>query len=188
MNINELIKSRRSIFPKTYILNKEISRENIEQILENANWAPTHRLTEPWRFKVFHTYQSRERLSYYLSDHYKNNTPESSFSSEKFKKQKENALRSACAIAIIMQRDSEERVAEFEEIASVAMAVQNMWLTCTELGLGCYWSTPAAALVADEFLKLKEGERCLGFFYMGWHDMPKIEGKRKSIEDKVEWM
>ena len=23
------------------------------QMLENANWAPTHKLTEPWRFTVF---------------------------------------------------------------------------------------------------------------------------------------
>jgi nitroreductase len=188
MHINELIKNRRSIFPKTYILNKEISREYIEQILENANWAPTHRHTEPWRFKVFHTYQSRERLSYYLADFYKKNTPEADFSTEKFNKQKGNALRSACAIAIVMQRDPEKRVPEFEEIAAVAMAVQNMWLTCTELGIGSYWSTPPAALKANEFLKLKEGEQCLGFFYMGWHNMPEIPGKRSPIEEKVEWM
>ena len=27
-------------------------REQLEQILEAANWAPTHNRTEPWRFTV----------------------------------------------------------------------------------------------------------------------------------------
>jgi len=40
--INQLIQSRRSIFPPDYI-EKEIPREIIEAILENANYAPTHR-------------------------------------------------------------------------------------------------------------------------------------------------
>jgi hypothetical protein len=35
------------------------------------------------------------------------------------------------------------------------MAVQNMWLTCAEMGIGAYWSTPKAALEANEFLGLR---------------------------------
>ena len=90
----------------------------------------------------------------------------------------ENPLRAGAVIAICMQRDPEASIPEFEEIASVAMAVQNMWLRCAELGLGCYWSTPKAALLADDFLRLAPGERCLGLFYLGWHEMPEVAGKR----------
>ena len=50
--INELIRTRRSIYPQMMI-DKPISDEIIWNLLENANHAPTHRLTEPWRFKVF---------------------------------------------------------------------------------------------------------------------------------------
>ena len=49
--ISEIIKSRRSVFPAQYN-NEPIDREEIMKILEAANWAPTHRRTEPWRFKV----------------------------------------------------------------------------------------------------------------------------------------
>ena len=49
--ISQLIRKRRSIFPKTYT-NQPIAKEIIEEVLENANWAPTHKMTEPWRFKV----------------------------------------------------------------------------------------------------------------------------------------
>jgi nitroreductase len=182
----ELIRKRRAIFPKTYN-NKPIERKVIEEILENANWAPTHRHTEPWRFKVL-VGKALERLNDYLSEYYKNNTPAEQFSEVKLKKMQENPKKSACVIAICMQTDPEERVPEWEELAAVACAVENMWLTCTAHGIGCYWSTPQAALDANEFLGLKEGERCLGLFYMGYHDLEDLPGKRSPIEEKTEWI
>lgn len=187
-SISGLIRRRRSVFPKTYIADKPVERALIEQLLENANWAPTHRLTEPWRFRVFHSEESRRRLGAYLADFYLKNTPQEQFSEEKMKKSGENPLLSAAVIAIVMRRDPAASVPEFEEIAAVSMAVQNMWLSCTALGLGCYWSTPRAALEADAFLELQPGERCLGLFYMGWHNMPEIPGKRGAVEDKTVWM
>lgn len=184
--VNELIRNRRSIFPNTYI-DKPISREILEDILENANWAPTHKLTEPWRFKVF-TGNSRNRLSEYLSAWYKENTPAEKYSEKKYEKTKKKPLQSACVIAICMQRDPEGRIPEWEEIASVSCAVQNMWLSCSAYGIGCYWSSPKSILEANEFLNLAKGERCLGLLYMGYHELPHILGKRQPIKDKIEWL
>jgi nitroreductase len=187
-DISDLIRRRRAIFPKFYIPGKPIERALIEQLLENANWAPTHRLTEPWRFRVFHSEESRQKLSAYFSEFYQKNTPPEQFSEEKMKKSGENPLLAGAVIAIVMQRDAEERVPEFEEIASVAMAVQNMWLTCAAMGLGCYWGTPKAALEANEFLNLQPGERCLGLFYLGWHEAPEVPGKRRPVAEKTLWL
>jgi nitroreductase len=187
MSITELIHARRSIFPKSYIPGKEIERETIELLLENANWAPTHKMTEPWRFQVFHSEESRRRLSAYLSEFYRLNTPADLFSEEKMQKSAENPLRAGAVIAICMKSDPVAKLPEFEEIAAVAMAVQNMWLTCAALDLGCYWSSPKAALESGAFLELSEGERCLGFFYLGWHEMPEIPRKRKPVADKTIW-
>jgi nitroreductase len=187
MDITELIHRRRAIFPKTYTPGKAIGRSVIEQILENANQAPTHRLTEPWRFQVFHSERSRQELSAYLSGFFQKNTPPELFTEEKMAKARENPLLAGAVIAIILHRDPEARIPEWEEIASVAMAVQNMWLSCTAINLGCYWSSPKAALEANEFLGLREGERCLGLFYMGWHNMPELPGKRGPVEEKVVW-
>lgn len=187
MSITTLIRRRRSIFPKSYLPDAPVSREEIELLLENANWAPTHRLTEPWRFQVFQSEASRNALGDYLSEYYKKTTPAEQFSEEKYLKNGENPRRAGAVIAICMQRDPEARVPEFEEIAAVAMAVQNMWLSCTELGLGCFWSSPKAALEAGDFLKLQPGERCLGLFYIGRHEMPEIPGKRGPIAEKTIW-
>ena len=50
--ITELIKDRRTIYPEQYT-DRKVHRELIEKILNNAIWAPTHGMTQPWRFKVF---------------------------------------------------------------------------------------------------------------------------------------
>lgn len=182
---NELIRKRRAIFPKTYV-DKPIPKAIIEEVLENANWAPTHKHTEPWRFRVF-TGDARRRLGAYLADWYKSHTPAEKFSEKKYEKNLNKPLQSGCVIAICMQRDPQERVPEWEEIAAVSCAVQNMWLTCTAHDIGAYWSSSKSILQAEEFLGLQEGERCLGLFYMGYHELPELPGKRGHIEEKVVW-
>ncbi len=185
--INSLIQRRRSIFPNMYN-GEKIPKEIIEQILANANWAPTHRLTEPWRFKIFESEESRQKLSTYLGQQYELKTPKGKFSPMKHKKTKKKPLQSSCVIAICMQRDEKESVPEWEEVAAVACAVQNMWLTCTAYGIGSYWSSPQIILDANDFLELKKGESCLGLFYMGYYDAAtKVESPRNPIEDKIEW-
>ena len=185
--ISHLIRRRRAIVPKFYLPEEPLDRAIVEQLLENANWAPTHKRTEPWRFQVFHAPESRRQLGDYLAEYYRQHTAPEVFSEEKMKKSGENPRRAGAVIAIILYRDPAESLPEFEEIAAVAMAVQNMWLSCAALGLGSYWSTPKAALEAGAFLNLAPNERCLGLFYMGWHEMPDLPGKRSPIEAKVTW-
>ena len=86
-----------------------------------------------------------------------------------------------------MQRDPNESVPEWEEIASVSMAVQNMWLVSTELNIGSYWSSSKLVSYVHEFIKLKEGEKCLGIYYMGHFDKKATKYIRGSYEDKVCW-
>ena len=182
----QLIKNRRSIFPKTYT-EEQIPDTLIMEILENANWAPNHRKTEPWRFKVLQG-EARQDLANYMAAWYKENTPEEKYSEKKYEKNLKKPMLSPTIIAICMQRDAEESVPEWEEIAATAMAVQNMWLTCTAHNIGCYWSSPKSMTEANELLQLSEGERCLGLFYMGYHKMPEIPGRRGDIKDKVKFM
>jgi nitroreductase len=184
--LNELIRKRRSVFPNMYA-GTPIDKTAIETILENANWAPSHRLTEPWRFRVIKG-KGLERLSEFLSNFYKIHTADADFSEKKYEKTKRKPLQCACVIAICMFRDPGARVPEWEEIAAVACAVQNMWLTASALGIGAYWSSPSAIHMASDFLELEDGEKCLGFFYMGNYEGPEVPGKRGSVEAKIKWL
>ncbi len=184
--ISQIIRNRRSVFPNLFT-GTNIDRQIIELLLEDANWAPTHRRTEPWRFIVFHRESARRRLGAYLGNWYRENTPAEQFSEMKWRKNREKPLQSACVIAICMQRDPEERVPEWEEIAAVSCAVQNLWLSASAQGLGGYWSSPRAMLEADDFLALEPGQRCLGIFYLGVLQPVNLPGDRADWQNKVRW-
>lgn len=180
------IKRRRAIYPAQYN-GEAVSRQEIELVLEAANWAPTHRRTEPWRFKVFHG-SSQEKLGEFLGATYKETAEK--YSEIKHRKIIDKPSQSACVIAICYQRDPKESVPEWEEIAATAMAVQNMWLAASELGIGAYWSSPSLKDHFHKLLPLAEGEKCLGFFYMGRYDQEEHpEGTRGTqIVDKTVWV
>ncbi len=182
--IYDLIEKRRAVFPAQYN-NRPIADKEIQTILEAANWAPTHKRTEPWRFKVVKK-EAKTRLGEFMAEAYLKYTPDPK--KLKVKKIGEKVHQSDTIIAICMQRDPEERLPEWEEIAATAMAVQNMWLVCTELGIGCYWSSPSLIKYMDGFFHFKEGEKCLGFLYMGYFDAPLEDGHRGPYSDKVTWM
>jgi len=183
-SINEIIRKRRSVYPLQYI-NKPIAKEILQELLINANHAPTHRLTEPWRFKVF-TGDGKSNLGQFLADKYKEITP--GFTEEKYEKIRTNPSKAGAIIAIVLHRDTKERVPEWEEVAAVSCAVQNMWLALSQYGLGGYWSSPALAQYLGEHLDLKENEKCIGFFYIGYCEPSDRVIQKQPIENKVEWM
>ena len=84
--INDIIRKRRSVYPAQYI-DKPIPKEIINELLLNANHAPTHKLTEPWRFKVFLN-EGKKALGNFLAEKYREITP--SFAEAKFEKIKSN--------------------------------------------------------------------------------------------------
>ena len=48
--ISKIIKSRRTTYPRDFN-GANIKKEVIEEILDNANQAPSHRMTQPWFLK-----------------------------------------------------------------------------------------------------------------------------------------
>ena len=185
MSVSESIKKRRAIYPSQY-KEEDISENDIKEILENANHAPSHRLTQPWFFKVYQN-EFKIELAKSMVKHYKLSR---SLKNNDIKEKKiiDKCIQSSCIIAIFMNRDLAESVPEWEEIASTSMAVQNMWLTCVEKNIGCYWSTPVYIQSMGNYFNLKQNQKCLGFFYMGRfnHD-EKTPSKRKDISAKTEW-
>ncbi|MCK8495126.1 nitroreductase [Spirosoma sp. RP8] len=183
--INQIIRSRRSIFPPDYI-DKEVPRDVIETILENANYAPTHRLTQPWRFTIFRG-DGLTKLADFMSDTYRSNATPESFSEAKYEGTRNKVLKSSCILAIVMEVHP-DKVPEWEEVAAVSCAVENMWLTATALGVGAYWSSPSNLAALEAFLNLTPTQKCLGFFYMGYHQAKDKPAVRKPIAEKLTWI
>jgi len=95
----------------------------------------------------------------------------------------------SCIIALGMKRDPEKRIPEIEEIAAVSCAVQNMYLTATAYGAGCYWSTggPTFWDEAKDFFDLTPDDKLLGFLYVGMPVDKEFHGNRGAWEKKVAW-
>jgi nitroreductase len=186
--INELIRSRRTIYPEQFSARK-VHREQIELILNNALWAPTHGNTQPWRFKVFMG-EGLNTLSGFLAKTYLAITPEDKQNDDKLAKMLKRPLQSSVVVAICMERQAEEKILEIEEIEAVACAVQNMHLTCTAYGLGGFWSTPKLIYhpLTNEFLGLGEKDKCLGLFYIGYPEIEWPKAHRKPLEYITEWI
>src|SRR5690606_37039947 len=82
--LSQTISTRRTTKPNQFN-GRSIPDEQISQLLELADWAPTHAYTEPWRFKIY----THEKVSAFCSDHaklYQQLTPPENFLQAKYDK------------------------------------------------------------------------------------------------------
>lgn len=186
--IKALIEDRRTIAPELFSKRK-VSPEIVRELLDHAKWAPTHRFTQPWLFTVF-IGEGVKRLADWQSSTYSETAGES-FSQEKFEKLRDRPLLASAIIAVSMRRDEQERDPEQEEIASVAMAVQNMMLVAAAHGIGIYWGTGGLTYSEEvrRFIGLGEKDRFMGFLYLGYPEgeWPK-KTRRRPQEYYTTWV
>ena len=152
--VTEVIKNRRTIYPEDYT-DRAVHKEIVEDVLNNAIWAPNHGMVQPWRFKVF-LGEGVKTAGKEIVNIYKKVIPEQEWSQRKLDKIESRTSSVSVLIALCMSPGEDTRIPEIENMAAVACAVQNMYLTCTAYGLGSYWSSPKYAY-SDEmktFLKL----------------------------------
>jgi nitroreductase len=147
---------------------KDISGELLREILEDAIWAPTHGLTQPWRFHVFSA-GARTRLAEGLESLYDRLTAPSERSGDKRAKLRANVLGAAVTIAVAARIEPGGRITELDEIAATSCAVQNILLSAHQRGLGSFWATPPVSCTPEfaEWLGLDANHRCMGLVYLG---------------------
>ncbi|GAA3781995.1 nitroreductase [Flavobacterium ginsengiterrae] len=186
--ISKIIRNRRSVYADEFE-KQNIPDDLLNEILTNAIYAPTHKMTEPWRFIVFKD-RYLEQLGSFLAEYYKDFYFEK-FSAEealeKYNQLKEYPLNSACVIGVVLVRNLKINLPEWEEVAAVSSAVQNMALTCTAHNIGNYWSTSAGAVDYLKQFGLAENEQSLGLIYVGYYpeDIEPSRKKRTPISNKV---
>ncbi len=185
--ITELIKNRRTIYPEQFSTRK-VQKEQIEALLNNAIWAPTHGNTQPWRFTVFME-DSRQSLADFLVQLYINQTPKEEQKDLKLAKMLNRPMQASAVIAVSMHRDETEKIREIEEIEAVACAIHNIQLTATAYGIGSYWSTSKLIYTTEmnSFLGLSMNDKCLGLIYIGYPAIEWPKQHRKPIEYLTTW-
>lgn len=189
-SLDSAIRTRRSIYTNMFSAEK-VPDEIVREMLENARWAPTHKLTEPWQFVVF-SGDGRKKLGEFQAEAYRaRSTHGQPFEEKTFQKLLEKPMECSHVIAIGVHRDPRKSIPEIEEVCAVAAAVQNMWLTASAHRIGCYWSSGGITYYEgiNEFFGWKPEDLLLGFLYLGMPATEKWpEGKRSGMEDKVRWI
>lgn len=185
--IIDLIRQRRTIKPSKFSP-RVVQRDQIEKMLEAANWAPTHGLTEPWRFKVYAGEPLKELIRMW-AELYKEVTPPEKFLQDRYDDILARQNQCTAAILVWMKRQEAEVIPEIEEMEACACAIQNIALVCTAYGLGCFWSTGPVCYSRQlhEYLKLGPKDRVVGLLYLGYPAGEWPQGRRGSWLAKTEW-
>lgn len=186
--VNELIRNRRSTFPKQFAEGRKIDDAIVQNLLENAMWAPSHGNIQPWKFVVF-TGEGLQKLARFQSELYKESSGEN-FKETTYKNLAETPLKASHVIAICLKRDPNKKFPEVEEIAAVACAVQNIYLSLPAYDIGGYWTTGGITYneKAKQFFDLGEDDRLMGFFYLGEIAVPSPDKARHPVGEKVQWV
>jgi len=177
MDINQIIKQRRSTFPKEFT-GEIIEKEVIEQLLENAHWAPSHRLTLAWTFRVYEG-ESKNKLF----DFWRNTAIPTKHEKIDFNK------KQTSHVIVVTVHDKEQNPLE-EEIASTACAVQNIYLSLSQFpDVGGYWGSGNGIYEPHfhEFIHAEEDEFCMGYFLLGKVKNKRKEANRSDYKNNVIW-
>lgn len=188
-HIQNIIRQRRTTKPNQ-MNGQSIPNEQVKQLLELADWAPTHGHTEPWRFRVF----SGNKVLEFCQQHaelYRQHTPADKFMQEKYNKLLNMGEKASHLIIASMERGNLPKIPTLEEIAATSCAIQNLLLGATALGIATYWGSGGMAYhpAMHDHLQLREEDLVLGILYLGYTDKASTDGRRViPLEEKVKWM
>lgn len=184
MDVFETIHSRHSI---SKVKADAVSRELIEKLLDAGNQAPNHYKVRPWRFIVL-TGTARNKLGDVMAASQKERLPD--LPPEGMDKTRGLPLRAPVLIAVGVDKPSETKVHEVENIAASSAACQNILLAAHASGLGAIWRTGdwARDPQVKQFLGFEADQHILGFIYVGFPDAVTEPAPRPSVDDRVVWM
>jgi nitroreductase len=186
--LSDIIKKRRSTKP-VQMNGKVIPDEQIQQLLELADWAPTHGNTEPWRFTVYADGQAK----LFCLEHaelYKRNTKPENFLQANYDKILHNGDKVSHIILAIMQRGKLPKIPAAEEEAATAIAIQNILLGATALGIASFWSTGGMARqpAMKNYLQLRDEDIIMGILFLGYTDITATGKRITPLSEKIKWI
>ncbi len=184
MEVIEAIHSRHVV---KIVKPDSVPREMIETLLSAAVQAPNHHHVRPWRFVVM-TGKARERLGEVMEASQMSRRPD--LPPETFHKTRGLPLRAPLLIAVGVDKPTEPRIIESENLSAVSAACQNILLAAHALGLGGMWRTGewASDAKVKEFLEFAADQIIAAFLYIGWPEPGIIFPERPGYEDRTVWM
>jgi nitroreductase len=185
INTLEALHGRRSIRQFT---NRDVSRVEVETLLDAAVVAPNHRLTQPWRFYVLGP-QARHAYGLALGNRKAKKIEDPAAAESIRSKVAEEHAALPLMIVVAMVEDANPEIRE-EDVGATMMAIQNISLAAVALGLGTHIKTgavmqdPAARTAAG----VAESERIVAVVNVGEPATVPPAKERRSAASLTTWM
>lgn len=184
MDTNTAIHTRQSVGE---VQPDPISQELIEKLLSAGSQAPNHYKVRPWRFFVLMGEGLKhlgDVLAKSLSLKAENISPEA------LDKERAKPLRAPVIIAVAVDKPTEPKILEVENICAAAAACQNILLAAHEMGLATMWRTGPSAVdpLVKEFLGLEKNQHLIAFIYIGYPVKLPVAPQRPDHADRTVWI
>src|SRR5690625_2127698 len=168
-----IIKERRSV--KKGYTDRKVEEETVRELLEDAIWAPTHGMRQPWRF----IFVDKDNLPTFAKEVSKTYT-------EDMQQNREEYLNEPNAILVVIMEEPEKQKQWEENYGAVSSMIQNFWLLAWEKDLGVVWKTNPHIYdpKVKEILNVRENEKIVGFIHLGYFDKKPIKKDRISLDEK----
>jgi len=173
----EAIMSRRSIGAVT---DEQPERADIQALLDAAVRAPTHHLTEPWRFYLIGpvTTAAVTELAVEI---------DAAAKGERAGEARRARLRAIPGFFVLTSQRADDPLVDRENYAACCCAAQNLMLYLWQRGVGAKWTT--GKITRDprfyDLVGIDAGKEVVAGFF--WYGVPKVvpAQKRKEIVEIV---
>ena len=168
MSLHELAAARRT---HKAFGPEPVPRETLLELLAVARFAPTHHLTQPWRFRVL--------------------GPQSLVALKRVAGEKEaQKLDRAPTLVLATAALTGDLVMDEEDVCATAAAIQLVLLAATERGIATYWRTPQVlrTKAGRESVGMPRSERFLGLLHFGTAEREPAPREREPVESYVEFL
>src|SRR5207253_2486487 len=166
--IEDAIRDRRT---HKQFAEEPVPRETLEELLDLARWAPNHKLTQPWRFRVV----GPETLARLKEAGGPKEAPK---------------LERAPTLVVVSARLTGDPVTDEEDVLATAVALYVVMLAAHARGLASYWRTPE--LLRTETGRAAVGigadEKFVGVIYLGRPASEPPPKERDPVEQFVEYL
>ena len=170
MNLFEAIKSRRSVRAFTQ---EDVSKEEVEKLIDAARWAPSAGNIQPWEFIVVRKPEIKRKLS-------------SAALHQTFIEEAPVVIV-VCANQIRSGRGYGARGVHLYCLQDTAAATQNMLLAACALGLATCWVGAFKEEEAKKALNLPKGVRPVAIIPVGHPAKKPMARSRRPISEIVHY-
>ena len=169
MELEHAIRTRRT--HKAYAP-EPVDRATLDELFELARWAPNHKLTNPWRFRVLGPI-ALERLKAATGD---------LIGAAK--------LNRAPTLVLVSATQSGDPVMDEEDVLAAATAAYVVLLAAHGRGLAGYWRTPGVLRTPEgrAALGVADDEHVLGLLHLGHPRQEPRVPERAPVEAVVTYL